>query len=176
MRSSIALARRTPPTISCRPRCRRATRRRDCEAGCRPGLERLTRPLCYSNPMLPRYIPHYTVEDYRQWEGKWELWTGLPVAMSPSSDRQHQRIGVRLLERLSHALKATGCQHCEVLYAIDWIAADKSEFSWRVRDSARAGGAFRLRSFTEPTTASSARIWPAPARFGSAPRASWTWL
>ncbi len=78
--------------------------------------------------MLPRYIPHYTVEDYRQWEGKWELWTGLPVAMSPSSDRQHQRIGVRLLERLSHALKATGCQHCEVLYEIDWIAAEDTVF------------------------------------------------
>jgi hypothetical protein len=22
---------------------------------------------------VPRYIPHYTVEDYRRWEGDWEL-------------------------------------------------------------------------------------------------------
>jgi hypothetical protein len=27
----------------------------------------------------PRYQPHYTVDDYRLWEGRWELWHGLDV-------------------------------------------------------------------------------------------------
>lgn len=78
--------------------------------------------------MIPRYIPHYKVEDYQQWDGKWELWSGVPVSMCPSSDRRHQRLGVRLLQRLSDALKVKGCKHCEVLYEIDWVAAEDTVF------------------------------------------------
>lgn len=78
--------------------------------------------------MVPRYIPHYTVEDYRRWEGRWELWSGVPIAMSPSADRQHQRIGSRLHNRFFEALQASGCQHCEVLFELDWVAAEDTVF------------------------------------------------
>lgn len=78
--------------------------------------------------MIPRYIPQYTVEDYQQWEGRWELWSGVPVAMSPSADRTHQRISGRIFQRLSQALRTAECPHCEVLYEIDWIAAEDTVF------------------------------------------------
>ncbi len=38
-----------------------------------------------------KYQPHYTVEDYRQWKGDWELWYGTAVAMSPSPFGPHER-------------------------------------------------------------------------------------
>lgn len=82
----------------------------------------------YSVGMVPRYIPHYTVEDYRLWEGRWELWSGVPVAMSPSADRLHQRTSGRLFQRLDEALRVAGCRCCEALYEIDWVAAEDTVF------------------------------------------------
>ncbi|MCE7870331.1 Uma2 family endonuclease [bacterium CPR1] len=78
--------------------------------------------------MVPRYIPHYKVNDYQLWEGQWELWSGVPIAMSPSADRLHQRISGRLFQRLDEALRAGGCRRCEVLYEIDWVAAEDTVF------------------------------------------------
>ncbi len=75
--------------------------------------------------MVPRYIPHYKVNDYQLWEGQWELWSGVPIAMSPSADRLHQRISGRLFQRLDEALRAGGCRRCEVLYEIDCVAAEE---------------------------------------------------
>lgn len=40
----------------------------------------------------PRYQPHYTVEDYRQWEGRWELMGGVAIAMSQSPFGQHAKL------------------------------------------------------------------------------------
>ncbi len=31
-----------------------------------------------------KILPHYTYEDYCQWEGRWELIEGIPYAMSPA--------------------------------------------------------------------------------------------
>ncbi|WP_457626586.1 hypothetical protein [Persephonella sp.] len=31
-----------------------------------------------------KYLPNYTVEDYKQWEGDWELIEGIAYAMVPS--------------------------------------------------------------------------------------------
>ncbi len=35
-----------------------------------------------------QYAPRYTFEDYAQWEGDWELWEGIAIAiaMSPRLD------------------------------------------------------------------------------------------
>lgn len=71
----------------------------------------------------PRYIPHYTVSDYQQWEGAWELWQGIPVAMTPSPFGPHQRCSLRLARALLAAVEAAGCQ-AEVLQEIDWIISD----------------------------------------------------
>ena len=43
-----------------------------------------------------RYSPHYTIDDYRLWEGDWELWQGTAVAMTPSLFGRHGGMLVRL--------------------------------------------------------------------------------
>ncbi len=70
---------------------------------------------------LPRYIPHYKVEDYQLWEGAWELWSGVAVSMSPSAKRLHQEVCGELYLRLREALAKAGCQDCTALFELDWI-------------------------------------------------------
>ena len=71
----------------------------------------------------PRYIPHYTAKDYQQWHGDWELWQGIPVAMTPSPFGRHQRCSLRLARVLLAAIEESGCR-AEVLQEIDWIVSD----------------------------------------------------
>ena len=70
-----------------------------------------------------RYLPHYTVADYEQWEGDWELWQGIPVAMSPSPFGPHQNCSLRIARSLLAAIEAAKCQ-AVVLQEVDWIISD----------------------------------------------------
>lgn len=67
-----------------------------------------------------RYLPHYTVADYQQWKGDWELWQGIPIAMTPSPFGPHQACGANLLVELKRAIEEADC-HATALYEIDWI-------------------------------------------------------
>ena len=67
----------------------------------------------------PSYIPHYTVADYEQWSGDWELWQGTAVSMTPSPFGPHQHISARLLVEFSNQLEALQ-SHLVVLPEIDW--------------------------------------------------------
>ena len=53
-------------------------------------------------------LPHYTYDDYCQWEGRWELIGGIPFAMSPLPVPVHQRIGGRLFMLFEQALLSQG--------------------------------------------------------------------
>lgn len=53
------------------------------------------------------YMDHYTVEDYQQWKGDWELIYGSPYAMSPSPMFTHQNINIKIVRQLSEHLD--GC-------------------------------------------------------------------
>lgn len=67
------------------------------------------------------YIPNYTIDDYLLWEGDWELWDGVPVAMSPRPAFRHQRISRNLLVELDSQLRAEPCQEaCEAICEVDW--------------------------------------------------------
>ena len=70
---------------------------------------------------VPDYIPRYTAEEYRLWEGDWELWDGIPVSMSPSPDAAHQREAGRLFRWVSDALAKSDYRHCQVYYELDCI-------------------------------------------------------
>ena len=73
----------------------------------------------------PHYQPHYTIADYLQWEGRWELWNGLPVAMTPSPAGRHARLLVDVAALLKAAVDAAGADcGATVLAEIDWIVAD----------------------------------------------------
>ena len=42
------------------------------------------------------HIKHYTYDDYKKWEGDWELYEGYPVAMSPAPMIRHHPQPYRL--------------------------------------------------------------------------------
>ena len=69
---------------------------------------------------VPRYVPHYTVSDYRQWEGDWELLQGVAVAMTPSSFGSHQAVMANLIRTFGNELERGSCE-CQVLPELDWI-------------------------------------------------------
>lgn len=63
-------------------------------------------------------IPHYTYDNYKIWEGKWELINGIAYAMSPSPTIMHQDISGNIGRFLKEAVD--NCKKCKVLIAIDW--------------------------------------------------------
>ena len=63
-------------------------------------------------------LPHYTYNDYAQWEGKWELIHGIPFSMVPAPTITHQRICKRIETHLDKLLE--NCTHCEVFLPVDW--------------------------------------------------------
>lgn len=75
----------------------------------------------------PRYQPHYTIDDYQQWEGRWELWHGIAVAMSPSPRGPHAKLLARLVTALGNAIDAAVCD-ATVLVEIDWIVTKDTVF------------------------------------------------
>ncbi len=72
--------------------------------------------------MTQAYQEYYSVKDYEQWEGDWELITGMPYAMSPSPSVTHQLICVNLVTQLKGHLddKHDQCGHCYSLVETDW--------------------------------------------------------
>jgi len=72
---------------------------------------------------IPNYLPHYTLADYENWLGDWELWNGVPVAMTPSPFCRHQWIAGEISYQLKSSLRSQ-CSDCFVLIATDWIIAD----------------------------------------------------
>ncbi len=78
--------------------------------------------------VLTKYIPSYTVEDYRQWKGDWELWSGVPIAMTPSAKQPHQRITGNLYFQIRSALEQNGCENCEAFFELDWVVSKDTVF------------------------------------------------
>ncbi|EDP74136.1 Uma2 family endonuclease [Hydrogenivirga sp. 128-5-R1-1] len=65
-----------------------------------------------------KYLPHYTYEDYKNWEGRWELIEGIPFAMSPAPAVKHQLISNKIAWQLEELLK--NCKECKALLPVDW--------------------------------------------------------
>ncbi|BCD68930.1 Uma2 family endonuclease [Nitratiruptor sp. YY09-18] len=74
--------------------------------------------------MTARYIPEYTYEDYKQWEGDWELIDGVPIAMVPSPVSEHQLLLAQLAKEFVDALEE--CDECFVLVEEDWKIDEKN--------------------------------------------------
>lgn len=69
-----------------------------------------------------KILPHYTYDDWVNWEGQWELIDGIPYAMSPMPVPNHQRIAAALSSEFHSALKK--CKNCTVYQPIDYKVAD----------------------------------------------------
>ena len=72
-----------------------------------------------------KYAPRYTIEDYRLWQGDWELWDGIAIAMTPSPFGRHQAILVALVSELRAALREGGCE-ATALVELDWIVSNET--------------------------------------------------
>lgn len=68
-------------------------------------------------------IPHYTYQDYKYWEGNWELISGIPHAMSPSPVWQHQDITGNIFFQLKSKLSECPSK-CKALIELDWIVSE----------------------------------------------------
>jgi len=68
--------------------------------------------------MQPMLIERYTVKDYEQWEGEWELVEGVPYAMAPAPVGKHQWVMMRLGAFLNRELEE--CRECYVLGDAEW--------------------------------------------------------
>ncbi len=67
-----------------------------------------------------RILPHYTYDDWVQWEGKWELIEGIPFAMSPAAVPKHQQISAELISEFIFSLRKVKCKTCRVYSPIDF--------------------------------------------------------
>jgi len=64
------------------------------------------------------YLPNYTYDDYKKWEGNWELIYGVPYAMAPAPMIKHQAISNKIAWQLQNVLQE--CEVCQALLPIDW--------------------------------------------------------
>jgi len=65
------------------------------------------------------YEEYYTYDEYKKWQGDWELIYGMPYAMSPFALPKHQLISSNILFELKSALK--NCRKCNVLMETEII-------------------------------------------------------
>ena len=74
---------------------------------------------------MPAYVlEKYTYEDYKHWEGDWELIDGIPQAMAPSPALKHQFIMGKIIYNLNKKLDELECNKCFVLGETDYIISD----------------------------------------------------
>jgi len=75
-----------------------------------------------------KYLPRYTVSDYKLWEGDWELIDGHPVSMSPSPIRSHQRLATIISTQIENSINdhTDTCGDCELVSDLDWIVNDNT--------------------------------------------------
>lgn len=67
---------------------------------------------------LAQSIETYTYDDYKQWEGEWELIDGIAYAMAPSPMITHQAISSGISSELFISTKK--CKDCLVVIEQDW--------------------------------------------------------
>ena len=73
-------------------------------------------------PPLAQAIEYYSYDDYKEWEGEWELIDGIPLAMAPAPMRIHQSLATMIITELQNQLEE--CAQCEVLGEIDYKVSD----------------------------------------------------
>jgi Uma2 family endonuclease len=76
---------------------------------------------------MPAFIlEKYTYDDYKLWEGDWELIDGIPQAMAPSPVGIHQFLLMKIGTVLNKKLEEINCNNCFVLGEIDYIVSDET--------------------------------------------------
>ena len=68
--------------------------------------------------MAAEIFERYTYDDYKLWEGEWEVIDGVAYAMAPFPVKSHQFIVSEIVRNLGNQLE--NCNKCLVLSEIDW--------------------------------------------------------
>ncbi|HEX8357317.1 MAG TPA: Uma2 family endonuclease, partial [Segetibacter sp.] len=71
---------------------------------------------------LVKILPHYTYDDWINWEGQWELIDGIPYAMSPMPVPKHQTVASNLTIEFGNELKK--CKSCKIYQPLDYKISD----------------------------------------------------
>lgn len=69
-------------------------------------------------------LPNYCYDDYKLWEGRWEVIHGIPFAMNKERTPQHQFPASNLCADLKIQLK--DYKHIQVYYAVDYLVTDNT--------------------------------------------------
>lgn len=77
---------------------------------------------------IAQILPNYTIADWEQWEGRWELINGVPFAMSPMPHTTHQRVCGKAYLAFANALEKTGCSRCEVYQPLNYKISETTIF------------------------------------------------
>ena len=64
------------------------------------------------------HLPHYTYDDYKLWEGNWELFEGYPIAMSPAPMIKHQILASNMMFEIRSNIGE--CDRCVVIAEEDY--------------------------------------------------------
>ena len=64
----------------------------------------------------------YSYEDYKNWEGEWELIDGVPIAMSPAPLVKHQKLVSAFIIEIGNQLE--DCKLCDVVSEVDYKVND----------------------------------------------------
>ncbi|MEJ7827118.1 MAG: Uma2 family endonuclease [Segetibacter sp.] len=78
--------------------------------------------------LAEKFLPHYTYDDWLNWEGRWELIEGHPIAMSPMPVPEHQRVAGELITELTLALRKSKCKSCKAYQPLDYKISDDTIF------------------------------------------------
>ncbi len=73
--------------------------------------------------MALAYVEYYTYEDYRHWDGDWELIEGHPIAMAPPMIR-HQSIATKIAAQLEIGMQE--CNECDVVMEEDYKISEET--------------------------------------------------
>ena len=65
-----------------------------------------------------KYMPNYSYEDYKEWEGEWEVIDGIAYAMAPAPMKRHQMLVGYIFSEIVSNIGV--CPQCEVLINSDW--------------------------------------------------------
>ena len=71
-------------------------------------------------------FPYYTYEDYKAWEGEWELIDGVAYAMAPAPYPIHQKVVAHIWRELDKNLTCTD-PNCELYISpVDWKVSEST--------------------------------------------------
>jgi len=72
------------------------------------------------------YSEKYTVDDYKLWQGDWELIYGDAYAMTPSPTFNHQYVSGKIFRQIDEKLdeKIDECSACSAIMEMDWDVSE----------------------------------------------------